>query len=36
MGFWPVVNQMMQNVDIVVVVADARLPDLSVNSALIY
>ena len=34
MGFWPVVNQMMQNVDIVVVVADARLPDLSVNSAL--
>lgn len=34
MGFWPVVNDMMRNVDIVVVVADARLPLMSINRAI--
>lgn len=31
MGFWPVVIAMIRNVDIVVVVGDARMPDISIN-----
>lgn len=31
MGFWPVVFDLIRNVDIVIVVGDARLPDVSVN-----
>lgn len=35
MGYWPVVNHILEEADIVVVVADARMPLESVNSELI-
>lgn len=31
MGFWPVVFDLIRNVDIIVLVGDARMPDVSVN-----
>lgn len=35
MGFWPVVQDMIRNVDIMVIVGDARMPEISVNSELV-
>lgn len=35
MGFWPVVEDMMDNAEIIVLVADARMPDLSLNKELL-
>lgn len=35
MGFWPVVNHVILDSDIVVVVADARLPEMSINRELL-
>jgi len=36
MGFWPVVLDMMRNVDIIVVIGDARMPYESINKELIW
>ncbi|MBM3230448.1 hypothetical protein FJZ22_02205 [Candidatus Pacearchaeota archaeon] len=35
MGYWPVVFDMIRDVDIIVVVGDARMPDLSINQEVI-
>jgi ribosome biogenesis GTPase A len=35
MGYWPVVFDLIRNVDIVVVVGDARMPDVSVNQEVV-
>lgn len=35
MGFWPVVLDMIRNIDIAVIVGDARMPELSINKELI-
>jgi len=35
MGFWPVVEDMIENSDIIVLVGDARMPELSLNKELI-
>ncbi len=35
MGFWPVVIDVIKNTDIIVVVADARMPELSINEELL-
>ena len=35
MGFWPVVEDMIENADIIVLVCDARMPELSLNSELV-
>jgi len=35
MGFWPVVRDMIKNVDILLLIADARMPDISVNAELV-
>lgn len=35
MGYWPVVEDMIVNADIIVLVGDARMPELSMNSELI-
>jgi hypothetical protein len=34
MGYWPVVEDMIENVDIVILLGDARMPELSFNSEL--
>ncbi|MEK6888650.1 MAG: GTPase [Nanoarchaeota archaeon] len=34
MGYWPVVNDMMRDADIIVLVGDARMPELSLNREL--
>ncbi|MBI3334343.1 50S ribosome-binding GTPase [Candidatus Pacearchaeota archaeon] len=35
MGYWPIVRDLLRNVDIVLLIADARMPDLSVNEELV-
>ncbi|MSS74976.1 hypothetical protein EXS73_02060 [Candidatus Pacearchaeota archaeon] len=35
MGYWPVVFDMLRDVDIVIMVGDARMPDLSINQEVI-
>jgi len=35
MGYWPVVQDLIENSDIVVLVADARMPELSLNKELV-
>lgn len=35
MGFWPIVRDLIRNVDILLLIADARMPDLSINSELV-
>ena len=35
MGFWPVVQDMMRNVEIIIIVGDARMPEISVNAELV-
>lgn len=35
MGYWPVVEDMIENADIIILVGDARMPDISLNKELI-
>ncbi len=35
MGFWPVVKNLLRQADIIVLVADARMPDMSMNRELV-
>lgn len=35
MGFWPVVQDMIRNVDVIIIVGDARMPEISINPELV-